>query len=100
MSQESLLRARLELELREAHAELTRLEAERLRLARKTEMLSSTLYDLRAEPALSESSLQKIESALSFDGQPWSSVDDSDADSSETDDELFDEDEQSGPIPT
>jgi len=69
------------------------------------------LYDLRAEPALSEASLQKIEAALSFDGQPWSSLDDdasgddfSDDDSSEDDSsedtsEGYDEDEQSGPIP-
>jgi hypothetical protein len=102
MSQETLLRARLELELREAQAELTRLEAERLRLARKTELFSATLYELRADPALSESSLEKIEAALSFDGQPWSSVDGS-SDASETDAdvdaEVYDEDEQSGPIP-
>lgn len=99
MSQETLLRARLELELREAQAELTRLEAERLRLARKTEVLSATLYELRAEPALSESSLQKIESALSFDGQPWSSVDQP-ADDAEVFDEGFADDERSGPVPT
>jgi predicted nuclease with TOPRIM domain len=98
MSQETFLRAKLELELREVQAELTRLEAERHRLARKNELLSATLYDLRTDKALSDASLQKIEEALSFDGQPWSSI--HPEPESDLDSELYDEDEQSGPIAT
>jgi hypothetical protein len=71
MSQETFLLARLTLELREAQDELRRLGAERLRLARKTELLTSTLYELRAEHALPEQALLRIEEALAFDGQPW-----------------------------
>jgi hypothetical protein len=89
MSQESFLRAKLELALREAQDELTRLSAERLRLARKNEVLSATLYELRQDPSLSEGALSKIEEALSFDGQPWS----------EPEPEFFEEDEPSGTLP-
>jgi hypothetical protein len=71
MSQETLLRARLEVELRAAYEELARLEAERLRLARKNEALASTMYALRSEYTLPELAQRRIEAALAFDGQPW-----------------------------
>jgi len=105
MSHETFLRARLEIELRQAHDELARLEAERLRLARKNELLCATLYELRSVHALPEPLLRQIEEALSFDGQPWSNAspesesDDLELDP-ESDLERFEDDEESGTIPT
>ena len=105
MSQETFLRARLEIELRQAHDELSRLEAERLRLARKNELLCATLYELRSEHVFPEPLLRKIEQALSFDGQPWSdfspdSDSDSDSDSdADSDAERYEDDEESGTVP-
>jgi hypothetical protein len=109
MSHETFLRARLEIELRQAHEELSRLEAERLRLARKNELLCATLYELRSEHVFPEPLLRKIEQALSFDGQPWSDFSpdaDSDADAdpdsdadSDSDAERYDDDEESGTVP-
>jgi hypothetical protein len=87
MSQETFLRARLEIELRSAHEELARLEAERLRLSRKNEMLSATMYDLRSEHALPELALRRIEEALAFDGQPWADDRQPDEDDEELDDD-------------
>ena len=104
MSQETFLRARLEIELRQAHEELSRLEAERLRLARKNELLCATLYELRSEHVLPEPVLRKIEEALSFDGQPWSDLSrdsdsDSDAERYDSDAERYEDDEESGTVP-
>lgn len=100
MSHETFLRARLEIELRQAQDELSRLEAERLRLARKNELLCATLYELRSELALPEPALRKIEEALSFDGQPWSeAAQDSDSDL-DAELERFEDDETSGTVPT
>lgn len=95
MSQETFLRARLELELRAANEELGRLKAERLRLARKNEMLTSALYELRSDPALPDLARARLEEALAFDGQPWGQErdlqpDDEELDDDELDDELRD----------
>jgi len=86
MSQETFLRARLEIELREAHEELARLKAERLRLSRKNEMLTATLYELRGEHTLPELLRSRIEDALAFDGQPWGDAREPDYDEDEDDD--------------
>jgi len=105
MSQETFLRARLEIELRQAQEEHARLEAERLRLARKNELLCATLYELRSAHALPEAALRQIEEALSFDGQPWSDASpdadvDVDADSdADSDPERYEDDEESGTVP-
>lgn len=72
MSQESLERARLSMELREAREELARVSDERLRLSRRNELLSGVLQELRATLPLSEPAQRTIERALAFDGQPWS----------------------------
>jgi len=72
MSQEALERARLALQLREAHEALERLSDERLRLARKNELLCEVMHELRASQPLSELAQRMIERALAFDGQPWS----------------------------
>jgi hypothetical protein len=103
MSEERFLRARLEIELQKAHEELSRLEAERRRLARKNELLCATLYDLRGEHVFTEPLLRKIEEALSFDGQPWSDVSpDAESDSDlelDSDSERYEDDEESGTVP-
>ena len=70
MSEESLQRARLETDLREARRELERLEDERARLSRKNHLLTEVLMMLR--DALPASALPAIDQALAFDGQPWS----------------------------
>ena len=72
MSEESLLRARLQLELREAREALAALEDERRRLARKNELLVEVLLALRADAALPQLAQQAVDQALAFDGQPWS----------------------------
>jgi hypothetical protein len=72
MSQESLERARLSMELREAREELARVSDERLRLSRRNELLSEVLQELRATLPLPEPAQRAIERALAFDGQPWS----------------------------
>jgi hypothetical protein len=82
MSEESLLRARLALELREAQQALVALEDERARLSRKNELLVEVLLALRDGAALPELAQQAVDRALSYDGQPWSlpQLDDDDDD--------------------
>lgn len=88
MSEESLLRARLQLELREARQTLAALEEERLRLARKNELLVEVLLALRDDAMLPSLAQQAIDRALGFDGQPWSLpqvADDQDEDAQDDD---------------
>ena len=72
MSEESLLRARLQLELREARESLAMLEDERRRLARKNELLVEVLLAVRDGAALPPLAREAVDRALAFDGQPWS----------------------------
>ena len=72
MSEESLLRARLELQLREAQRALVALEDERTRLSRKNELLVEVLLALRDGALLPPLAQQAVDRALAFDGQPWS----------------------------
>ena len=70
MSETTLRIAKLELALREAHAQIERLEDERTRLARRNALLIEVLGVLRdGQPA---SAVALIDQALGFDGQPWS----------------------------
>ena len=70
MSEVTLQIARLELALREARAQLERLEDERMRLARRNAMLVEVLGVLREGQPPAVAAL--IDQALGFDGQPWS----------------------------
>jgi hypothetical protein len=69
MADERLLRARAEAEAEELREELSLLQEERLRLARRNERLTGVLLSLRADPASSESLLLSIEDALDYDGR-------------------------------
>lgn len=69
MVDERLLRARAEAEAEELREELSLLQEERLRLARRNERLTGVLLGLRADPASSESMQLSIDDALDYDGR-------------------------------
>jgi hypothetical protein len=69
MSDERLLRARAEAEAEELREELSILQEERLRLARRNERLLGVLLSIRADPASSERMRLSIEDALDYDGR-------------------------------
>jgi hypothetical protein len=92
MSEASLHIARLEHALREARDAIARLEDERLRLARRNELLVEVLTALREGQTAASAAL--IEQALGFDGQPWSLPELTDGDGQDEDDEQNEDDER------